>query len=193
MKIMNSMLRLVRVNSGNPFADHPALLEIFGERSVHVKADTVADLLLGAADPYKNHVYLMLLDDDTVVGITGFFQPDVNDATTLALRWHGVIPAYRRRRYSEMAFEIVRQEAIKDNPSAQILIEIVPQSDALEADKLMRYFRTLRFRPVGVPKDATEFPASAALPEYSSGKWQVMHHTLAAAPKARFVGKFLFE
>lgn len=189
---MNSTLHLVRIEAGNPFADYPALREIFGNRSAHVEEDTVSDLLLGTADPYNNHVYLMTLPDGVVVGITGFFQPNTDDATTLALRWHGVVPAYRGRRYSEAAFKIVRLEAIQANPYAQILVELVPLADALKADRLMRYFRTLSFRPAGIPMDATEFPSSAALP-HTSGRWQAMHHTLTPAPKARCIGKFLFE
>lgn len=188
----STTLHLTRIEAGNPFADHPALREIFGERSVHVETDTVADLLLGASDPHKNHVYLMTLPESVVVGITGFFQPDTGDATTLALRWHGVVPAYRGRRYSEAAFEMVRQEAIQVNPAAQILVELVPLADALKADRLMRYFRTLGFRPAGIPRDATEFPSSVALP-HTSGRWQAMHHTLTPVPKVRCVGKFLFE
>lgn len=189
---MQTLLHLARVETGNPFADHPALREIFGERSAHVEADTVADLLLGDADPYNNHVFLMMLPDGIAAGITGFFQPDANDVTTLALRWHGVVPAYRGRKYSEIAFEAVRQEAIQANPAATRLVELVPMADALKADRLIRHFRVLRFSPHGGPRDATEFPASAALPP-TSGRWQAMHHSLLPAPKARFVGKFLFE
>lgn len=186
---MSDQIKLRRCLQGNPFTDHPALREIFGERSVHVEADTLADLNLGDADPHKNRVFLIELDS-VVVGITGFFQPDAGDATSIALRWHGVIPTHRGRGYSEAAFEAVRQLAIQENPEAKRIVELVPMADPVKSDRLLRHFRALGFHPAGLIKDATEFPASTALPQ-GSGRWQVMHHHLLA-PTRKFVGKFIF-
>lgn len=133
--------------------------------------------------PAKDAAFMVLVKGEAI---------DAADAATLALRWHGVVPAHRGRGYSEAAFEVVRQEAIQANPAVKLLVELVPLADALKADRLLWHFRALGFSPAGEPMDATEFPASAALPP-TSGRWQAMQHTFLPAPKARFVGKFLFD
>lgn len=165
-------IQLQQVTTGNPFADHPQLKGIWhaGLQS-HIESDTESDLRMGAADPAKNRIYLILVAAE-VVGITGFYQIDVWGA---GLRWHGVIPQARTRGVSRAAFALVRLEVLKAYPGVHALIELVEMSDP-DAVKLMPYFQSLGFKPVGSPRDARTFK-NAVLPE-DSGDWLKMEYGL---------------
>ncbi|MEX3960158.1 GNAT family N-acetyltransferase [Trinickia sp. EG282A] len=175
------------VFSGNPFAEYPQLREIFDpERSAHVEADTLADIALGVHDPHRNQIYVARSDAGEVVGITGFFQPAAEPTTerdTIALRWHGVLPAYRGRGYSEAMFEAVQRMAMYYMPEAKWFVELVPMSDPQKASRIVRHFRKLGFWLDGEPKDATTYPAGTALP-VDSGLWQTMRRDVGSIVQA---------
>src|ERR1700693_6321738 len=102
------MIKLQRVESGNPFEQHPCLRSVFPvDLAAYVEADTVADIA-AAVDPHHNHVFLVLDSGHQVVGLTGFFVPEADDGRTyLGLRWHGIVPEHRSRGYSLAAFKEV--------------------------------------------------------------------------------------
>lgn len=183
-------LEIRRVTAGNPFVEYPQLRSIWHSGlHAHIEADTVSDLAGGMVDMARNHVFLVLAEGQ-VVGITGFY---VLAPWQVGLRWHGIVPEARGLGYSLGAFRLLCSEVTNAFHEARVIVELVEMSDE-KAPQLIQHFRALGFQPLGIPRDAMQFPASTALP-VDSGNWQEMvcrirpDDSLDAARKAEPCGK----
>lgn len=185
MELTMQTVSLARVLSGNPFADHPQLRTIWEDRgwADHVEADTLSDLAKGDADPASNRVFLVCDQSGAVVGITGFY---LLPKRQIGLRWHGIVPEWRGRGYSKLAFLQVCRIA-RETTNALDVAEYVEMADP-KAESLIDHFKALGFKTYREPADCATYPSELALPS-GSGNWLEM---LASLRPARVVGKFVF-
>ncbi len=103
--------------NANPFDTYPELLDIWPHRRQELLRD-VEDCL---DNPHIERMFL-IIHDNKVVGLTGFYQYDDN----VGLNWHGVLPEYRRYGLGRQALEELIPLAAAHYPDAEYLIEELP-------------------------------------------------------------------
>ena len=116
-------VRLATIENGtfNPFEVHPQLREIWPEP--YAREAEIASHV----DAHSGQI-LYILNDGTVVGITGIFFDDKSPKDVF-LRWSGIIPMYRRQHLMTQAFEHLLRLIIGLCPERERLIELVPDNE----------------------------------------------------------------
>lgn len=144
---MNITLRPYYGN--NPFTDHLPLRTIWQGPLQRLAEEGTYEVLTEENTYYASEglqrpddVFLIYLGDQ-IIGITGFFFED--NPHEIFLRWHGIIPEYRRQGFSTQALGLVLQEAVRQFPDVHTVIENVPEHDA----SILAFFAPLGFTPTG--------------------------------------------
>lgn len=155
------MLSIEKLTAGDPFGTYQDLGNIWPEPFASIAREAVAEHL-NEQDTYDiGGIYLVKKDED-VIGISGYFLYTEN-ATTLGLRWHGIVQSHRGHGYSKQVLRQVLLEATASHPQATNLIELVPLTPYGEA--LEPHFEKLGFRSVGEPEKY----------EWAENYWQPYH------------------
>ena len=132
----------------NPFKEYPQLNTIWPQPYLGI-ATEVIDEHFAVADTHYIGAVLLIKKEGTVIGITGFVPFD-NELVNFGLRWHGVVPEERGKKHSEKVLEMVAQTLTALHPTAQLLTELVPQSEY--GRPLEKHFQSLGFKKVGEPE-----------------------------------------
>jgi len=141
---MPRTIRLDEVFKGNPFLDHPQLRAIWpGAYAQRAESDTGRCL----EKPEGRKVFLIVGDENRIVGITGYY---FFDEKALGLRWHGVVPCMQRHTYSRIATALLCAQAKVDHPDCETLVEVMPADAVARLDKP---FRRHGFLPFGEPME----------------------------------------
>ncbi len=114
------------------FEKYPILNQIWGIVSTEYAKDATLEW---QTTEDSGGIYFILLDDE-VIGITGYW---VIDDTYAGLRWHGIIPAYRKHGLSTISLKLLFA-CIPKNIS--VIYEIANN------DKTARYFESIGFNRV---------------------------------------------
>lgn len=145
-----------------PFQDYPILRSIWksplnrlAEEGSH-EALTEENAFYQEQGIQRPDDIFLIMNGDHVIGITGFFFQE--DPTTVFLRWHGIIPEYRRQGLSSLALRQMLTLAQHQFPEIQTVIENLPESQP----DIIGFFQSLGFTPVG----SNEFD------EWSHMTWQ---------------------
>lgn len=127
------MLRLLEIPKDIlVFEKYPILNQIWGIVSTEYAKDATLEW---QTTEDSGSIYFILLDDE-VIGITGYW---VIDDTYAGLRWHGIIPTYRKQGLSTVSLKLLFA-CIPKNIS--VIYEIANN------DKTARYFESIGFNRV---------------------------------------------
>lgn len=171
-----AFLKLTRVESGDPFEEHPRLKQIwpspYREIAQEAAAEDIAAMRGGAR---LGGVFLAWLDG-AVVGISGYFP--LEESKIIGLRWHGVVPEQRGKGISADMLRLILPEALADFPRAEELMELAPANEYGVA--IEKHFKKLGFKARG-PQETYDWAENAWQP-YHLNIAKFMH--VAKPPKA---------
>jgi RimJ/RimL family protein N-acetyltransferase len=151
------MITLQDVVDGNPFTAHPQLRTIWPAHFTEIAEDAAQDAIAHMPFGDVGGLYLVKLGN-RVIGITGFFYCE--SETEPFLRWHGIIPAERRKGYSREAMRQVAARIKGKLPDARGLTELVPQNE--DGPAIAAHFEQLGFVKSG----------PAEMYDWSTHPWQ---------------------
>jgi len=128
---------LIRLEAakGNPWQLHPQLATIWPE-PYNTEAKEAS-----AEDSHTGQVMLIKYGHQ-VIGTTGLFLQD-DDFLNVYLRWHGVVPQWRRHGYAGEAIKLIASVARMVFPHRRYLVELAPVTQYGEA--VIRFFTSVGF------------------------------------------------
>lgn len=115
------MLKLIELDykSDNPFNQYPELYSIW-EPDLAVIAkeaiDETFELMRVYPDADIGAIYLIKLDSKTI-GISGYF-PNNPEFSEFVLRWHGLLPEYQGKGYSDAILKHIEEHLITSYPDS---------------------------------------------------------------------------
>lgn len=135
----------------NPFIDYPQFKSIWPEFSSGIAQEVIAESI----EKQEKGIYV-IFDDDTPVGITGYFDLEYPNGEYWGLRWHGVLPEYRGKGISEQALYITALELKKHQPEVYGLVEYIPHTDY--SKYIFSYFERFGFKALAEPEEVDWAP-----------------------------------
>lgn len=155
---MNIILK--EVTSGKPYEEHPQLKTIWPSPYIELAMEATEEHLLLKKEYPELDIgkIFLILEDENVIGITGYFIYTEDDSfkpynkaqTHFGLRWHGILPEHRNHKKAKLAFTKNIEQIIKHYDNPLYITELVPKTEYGEA--LFRHFSTLGFIISGNPE-----------------------------------------
>lgn len=161
-----SRLKIVKIEDGDPFEEHPILKTIWPSPYRDIAQEAASEDLVAMAAGEPLGALFLALVDGVPSGISGYF-PMSGDGSIIGLRWHGLAAEHRGQGLSREMLGMVLEHAAKDFPDAAELVELAPANEY--GKPIARHFLRLGFVAVGEEERY----------DWSDNAWQPYHLNIA--------------